>query len=39
MVMSTYITLLLEAVSTSETLVSYYETTWCNIPEGCHLHT
>jgi hypothetical protein len=21
-----------------KTLVNFYETTWCNIPEGCHLH-
>jgi hypothetical protein len=27
----------MEAVSTSETLVYFYETTWCNIPEGCEL--
>jgi hypothetical protein len=30
---------MMEAVSTSETLINYYETTWCNIPEGCHLRT
>jgi hypothetical protein len=27
------------AVHTSETLVNFYETTWNNTPEGCHLHT
>jgi hypothetical protein len=33
------ITLLMEAVSTSETSVYFYTTTQRNIPEGCHLHT
>jgi hypothetical protein len=33
------IALMMKAVSTSETSVNLYETTWCNIPEGCHLHT
>jgi hypothetical protein len=28
-----YITLMMEAVSTSETTVNFYQTTWCNIPE------
>jgi hypothetical protein len=30
---SIILTLIMEAVSTSETLVSFYETTWSNIPE------
>jgi hypothetical protein len=30
-------TLMMEAVSTSETLVNFYKTTWCNIPEDGHL--
>jgi hypothetical protein len=29
--------LMMEAVSTSETSVSFYETTQCNIPEDSHL--
>jgi hypothetical protein len=29
---------MMEAVSTSETLVNFYET-WCNNPEDSHLHT
>jgi hypothetical protein len=33
------IALMMEAVSTSETSVNFYETTRRNIPEGCHLHT
>jgi hypothetical protein len=33
-----YITLRTEAVSFSETLVTVYQTTWCNIPEDSHLH-
>jgi hypothetical protein len=33
---SIVITLMMEAVSTSETSV-YFETTWGCIPEGCHL--
>jgi hypothetical protein len=32
------ITLMLEAVSSSETLVSIYQTTWCNISEYSYLH-
>jgi hypothetical protein len=32
------IALIMEAVSTSETSVNFYETTSCNIPEGCQLH-
>jgi hypothetical protein len=32
------ITLIMEAVSTSETLVNIYQTTWCNIPEDSHIH-
>jgi hypothetical protein len=31
--------LMMEAVSTSETLVSVYQTTRRNIPEDSHLHT
>jgi hypothetical protein len=31
-------TLMMEAASTSETLVNFYQTTWCNIPEDSHLH-
>jgi hypothetical protein len=33
-----FITLMKEAVSTSETMVYFNKTTWCYIPEGCHLH-
>jgi hypothetical protein len=33
------ISLMMAAVSTSEISVNFYETTWCNISEGCHLHT
>jgi hypothetical protein len=29
----------MEAVSTSETSVNFYETTRCNIPEDSHIHT
>jgi hypothetical protein len=29
--------LVMEAVRTSEMSVSFYETTWRNIPEDCHL--
>jgi hypothetical protein len=32
------ITLMMDAVSSSETSVSFYQTTWRNIPEGSHLH-
>jgi hypothetical protein len=36
---SIIIALMMEAVSTSEMLVNFYETGWCNIPEGClHCH-
>jgi hypothetical protein len=28
----------MEAVSTSETVVNFYEATWHNIPEDSHLH-
>jgi hypothetical protein len=35
---SLLITLMTEAVITSEMSVCYYDTTRCNIPEGCHLH-
>jgi hypothetical protein len=31
--------LMMEAVSTSEIWVSFYHTTWCNIPEDSHLQT
>jgi hypothetical protein len=34
-----FITLMMEAVHTSETLVHFNEITWCYIPESCHLHT
>jgi hypothetical protein len=33
------IALMMEAVSTSETSVSFYQTTRHNIPEDSHLHT
>jgi hypothetical protein len=33
------IALMMEAVSTSETPVNFYETTRRNIPEDNHLHT
>jgi hypothetical protein len=29
----------MEVVSTSETLLNFYQTTWCNIPEDNHFHT
>jgi hypothetical protein len=31
--------LMMEAVSTSEASVSFYQTIWCNIPENSHIHT
>jgi hypothetical protein len=31
------ITLMMEAASTSETSVNFYQTTWCNNPEDSHL--
>jgi hypothetical protein len=31
--------LMMEAVRSFETLVIIYQTTWCNIPEDCHLHS
>jgi hypothetical protein len=31
--------LMMEAVSTSETSVNFYQTTWRNIPEDSHLYT
>jgi hypothetical protein len=34
---SIVIALMMEAVRTSEMLFNFYETTRCNIPEGCHL--
>jgi hypothetical protein len=33
------IALMMEAVSTSETSVNFYETAWRNIPEDGNLHT
>jgi hypothetical protein len=33
------ITLIMEAVSSSETAVDIYQTTLCDIPEDTHLHT
>jgi hypothetical protein len=33
------ITLMIEAVSSSETLVNIYQTTQFNMPEDSHLHT
>jgi hypothetical protein len=30
---------MMEAVSTSDTLVRFYKTTWYNIPEDSYLHT
>jgi hypothetical protein len=32
-------TLMLEAASTSEMLVNFYQTTWCNNAEDSHLQT
>jgi hypothetical protein len=29
----------MEAGSTSETAVNFYETTWCNISDDSHRHT
>jgi hypothetical protein len=31
--------MIMEAAGTSEMLVNFYWITWCNIPEGTHLHT
>jgi hypothetical protein len=31
------IILMMEAASTSEMSVNFYQTTWCNIPEDIHL--
>jgi hypothetical protein len=31
------ITLMMEAARTSETLVNFYQTTWCYNPEDTHL--
>jgi hypothetical protein len=31
--------LMMKAVNSSETLVNFYQTTRCNIPEDSHLHT
>jgi hypothetical protein len=33
------IALMMEAASTSETSVNFYQTTWCNIRKDSHLHT
>jgi hypothetical protein len=33
------LTLMMEAVSSSETSASIYKTTWCNVPQDSHLHT
>jgi hypothetical protein len=33
------VALMMEAVSSSETSVNIYQTTWCNIPKDSHLHT
>jgi hypothetical protein len=30
---------MMDAASTSEMLVNFYQTTWCNIPEDSLLHT
>jgi hypothetical protein len=35
----TAIALMMEAISTSETSVNFYDTTQRNSPDGCHLHT
>jgi hypothetical protein len=32
------ITPMMEAVSTSEASVNFYDTTWCNVAEDSHLH-
>jgi hypothetical protein len=37
-VRSLLIALMMEAVSTFETSVNFYQTTRCNIPEDSHLH-
>jgi hypothetical protein len=31
--------LMMVAVITPETSINFYDTTWRNIPEGCHLYT
>jgi hypothetical protein len=33
------IILMMEAISTSEMSVNFYQSTWCNIPEDNDLHT
>jgi hypothetical protein len=33
------IALMMDAVSSSETSVNFYENTWRSIPEGSNLHT
>jgi hypothetical protein len=38
-IISALIALIKEAVRTSVTSVNFYNTTLCDIPEGCHLHT
>jgi hypothetical protein len=32
------IALMMEAASTTETSVNFFQTTWCNNPEDSHLH-
>jgi hypothetical protein len=32
------IALMMEAASTTEMTVNFYDTTWCNNPEDSHLH-
>jgi hypothetical protein len=34
-----YFALMVEAVSTSEKSLKFFETTWCNVPKYEHLHT
>jgi hypothetical protein len=36
---SSFIGAMMKAVSTSETLVNFYQIAWCNIPEDSHLHS
>jgi hypothetical protein len=36
---SGFTTLIMEVISSSETSVNIYQTTWCCIPEDSHLHT
>jgi hypothetical protein len=37
--MNLLIALMMEAASTSETSVKFYQTARCNIPKDSHLHT